>query len=321
MDHRSGSVLVLTNSSDVTADAVLRVLAERRVPVVRLDPGTDLHAGASLTAVYGTGVQRGTLRTSSRELDLTAVRSVWVRRPSPYGGPPDLAGQDRRFAASQAFWGAGGILASLPGAHYVNHPWLNRAAEYKPAQLATAQRCGFRVPDTLITDDDHEARKFVTAQVAGTVYKPLWNTPYSVDGQAQAVWVHEVRGQDITEAVTPCPHLFQARVPKAFDTRVTAVGNRLFGTRIDSPDLDWRYRQDRMRCSPIDVPAPVAEAITRYLAAFQLVFGAFDFAVTTDGTWSFLECNPNGQWAWQPAGTTHRIAHAIADQLERGHHE
>ncbi len=321
MNTRSRSVLVLTNSSDVTADAVLRVLAARRVPVVRLDPGTDLHAGASLTATYRTGGQRGTLRTSSRELDLTAVRSVWIRRPSPYAGPPDLDGQDRRFAASQAFWGAGGILASLPGAHYVNHPWHNRAAECKPSQLAAAQRCGFHVPHTLITNDDHTAREFTTHQAGGTVYKPLWNTPYSVDGQAQAAWVREVRSHEITEAVTACPHMFQARIPKLFDTRVTAVGERLFGTRIDSPDLDWRYRQDRMRCSPIEVPRPVSESVARYLAIFRLTFGAFDFAVTADGTWHFLECNPNGQWAWQPTETTDRIAHAIADQLERGHDE
>ncbi|WP_405004171.1 ATP-grasp ribosomal peptide maturase [Kitasatospora purpeofusca] len=319
MDNRSGSVLVLTNSSDVTADAVLRVLAERRVPVVRLDPGTDLHAGASLTATYSTGGQRGTLRTSSRELDLTAVRSVWVRRPSPYEGPPGLDAQDRRFAAAQAFWGTGGILASLPGAHYVNHPWNNRAAEYKPSQLAAAQRCGFKVPHTLITDDENEAREFTAEHAAGTVYKPVWHTSYSVGGQAQAVWVREVLTGEITEAVTVCPHMFQARLPKVFDTRVTAVGDRLFGIRIDSTDLDWRHHQDRMRCRPIDVPTPVAAAIARYLAAFRLTFGAFDFAVTADGMWSFLECNPNGQWAWQPTGTTHRIAHAIADRLERGH--
>ncbi|MDH6112307.1 hypothetical protein P3T36_003719 [Kitasatospora sp. MAP12-15] len=188
MDHQRGSVLVLTNPLDVTADAVLRVLAERRVPVVRLDPGTDLHTGASLTATYRTGDQRGALRTASRELDLMAVRSVWVRRASPYDGPPDLDGHARRFAASQSLWGVGGILASLPGAHY----------------------------------------------------------------------------------------------------------------------------------TPVAVPESVARAVSAYLCHFRLTFGAFDFAVTAAGAWYFLECNPNGQWAWQPSEITDRIAHAIADQLQKG---
>lgn len=229
------SVLVLTNTYDVTADVVLRLLADRHVPVVRLDPGADLHTGASLTATYRTGDQRGTLRTASREVDIARVRSVWVRRPSPYQGPPGLNRQDRRFAADQALWGAGGILASLPGAHYVNHPWNNRAAEFKPAQLSTARRCGFLVPDTVVTNDPDEARKFAVGQPGGVVYKPLWNTPYRVDGRPRSVWVQEVRGAEITDAVSVCPHLFQAKVDKAFDVRVTAVGDRLFESGSTAP--------------------------------------------------------------------------------------
>ncbi len=248
------SVLVLTNPCDVTADVVLRLLAERRLSAVRLDPGADLHAGASLTATYRAGKQWGTLRTASRELDTTRVRSVWVRRPSPYGGPPALAGQDRRFAAEQSLWGAGGILASLTGASYLNHPWNNRAAEFKPSQLFTAQRCGFLVPSTVVTNDPQEAREFVTFQPGGVVYKPLWNTPYRVDDQPHSVWVREVYGPEITDAVSVCPHMFQAKVDKAFDVRVTAVGDRLFGVRIDSPDIDWRHRQNLMTCTPVEVP-------------------------------------------------------------------
>ncbi|WP_405849931.1 ATP-grasp ribosomal peptide maturase [Streptomyces niveus] len=312
------SVLVLTNPYDVTADVVLRLLAERRVLVVRLDPGADLHAGASLTATYRTGEQWGTLRTTSRELETARVRSVWVRRPSPYGGPPALAGQDRKFAAEQALWGAGGILASLPGARYLNHPWNNRAAEFKPSQLSTAQRCGFLVPCTVITNDPQEAREFVTFQPGGVVYKPLWNTPYRVDGQPHSVWVREVHGPEITDAVSVCPHMFQAKVDKAFDVRVTAVGDRLFGVRIDSPDLDWRRRQDLMTCTAVEVPESVAGTVLAYLAELRLIYGAFDFAVTASGDWYFLECNPNGQWAWQPPEIIEAIAQAIADQLEKG---
>lgn len=314
----SRPVLVLSNPSDVTADVVLRLLADRRVPVVRLDPGTDLHAGASLTAAYRADDLRGILRTASRAIDITRTRSVWTRRPSAYEGPQALSDQDRRFAAEQALWGAGGILSSLPCAHYVNHPWNNRAAEFKPAQLSAAQRCGFVLPSTVITNDPNEARSFVDDQPGGVVYKPLWNTSYRVDGRPHSVWVRTVYAEEITDAVSVCPHMFQAEVVKEFDARVTAVGGQLLGVRIDSPDLDWRRRQDVMVCSPLEVPAPVARAVAAYLAEFRLIYGAFDFAVTPAGVWNFLECNPNGQWAWQPPEITGAIARAIADQLEKG---
>ncbi|MER8233764.1 ATP-grasp ribosomal peptide maturase [Streptomyces sp. NPDC094049] len=313
-----GPVLVLTNPSDVTADVVLRLLADRKVPVVRLDPGTDLYTGASLTAAYGTDGLRGTLRTASRATGIDLVRSVWVRRPSPHQGPPGLNDQDSRFAVEQTLWGAGGVLASLPDAHYVNHPWNNRAAEFKPAQLSAARRCGFPVPSTVITNDPAQAKEFTARHRGRTVYKPLWNTPYQVDGRPHGVWVREVRADEITDAVSVCPHLFQAKVDKAFDVRVTAVGGRLSGVRIDSPDLDWRHRQHMMTCAPIEVPDAVTRAVAAYLTEFRLVYGAFDFAVTAEDIWYFLECNPNGQWAWQPPETTTAIAHAIADQLEKG---
>ncbi|MDH6124944.1 ATP-grasp ribosomal peptide maturase [Kitasatospora sp. GP82] len=316
---RHGAVLVLTNPYDVTADVVLRILAERRVPAVRADPGVELHGGASLTSLYGSEGQRGILRTESRELDLNRVRSVWYRRPTAYAGPPGLGGQDAKFAAAQEFWGVGGILAALPGAHYVNHPWRVRDGEYKPAQLATAQQSGFLVPETVITTDPGEARAFCVDQTDGAVYKPIWNSAYRDDtGGAQQVWVREVDPDEITDAVAVCPHLFQARIPKAFDVRLTAVGRHLFAARIDGPELDWRRRQDRLTYAPIDVPVSVADAVADYCEAFGLVFGAFDFAVTPDGAWWFLECNPNGQWAWFPPEITTPVAHAIADQLERG---
>ncbi|KUO10863.1 hypothetical protein [Streptomyces sp. DSM 15324] len=59
-------------------------------------------------------------------------------------------------------------------------------------------------------------------------------------------------------------------------------------------------------------------ALARFLADFGLSFGAFDFAVTASGAWWFLECNPNGQWAWLEDAAGLPITHAIADLLENG---
>ncbi|MGW6917586.1 ATP-grasp ribosomal peptide maturase [Kitasatospora sp. NPDC054939] len=316
---RPPAVLVVTSPWDATADVVLRILAERRVPVVRTDLGADLHNGSSLTARYGSDGRRGTLVTPTRTLDLGSVRALWYRRPSAYAAPPGAEGQDAAFARSQAYWGVGGVLAALPGAHYVNHPWSIRQAEHKPAQLHTALAAGFTVPATIVTTDPEQARAFCASHAGGVVYKPLWNTPYAAaDGRALQAWVGEVRAEEITEAVSACPHLFQQKVDKAYDVRLTAVGERLFAVRIDSPDLDWRRRQDLLTYTPLPVPDALGECVARYLAAFDLVFGAFDFAVDRDGRWWFLECNPNGQWAFFPQPTTDDIARALADQLQRG---
>lgn len=93
-----------------------------------------------------------------------------------------------------------------------------------------------------------EARKF-TREHGPVIYKPLRNTDYhDADGRALTVWVEEVHPADLTGTVGLTMHLFQKRVASVADLRVTAVGDEVFGVRIDgSPGLDWRRLYDSCR--------------------------------------------------------------------------
>jgi ATP-grasp ribosomal peptide maturase len=315
-----GTVLVVTSLGDVTADRVVAELYDRGVPVVRLDPGTDFRAEAIVSARLGTSGLTGRIDTASRRLDLDAVRSVYWRRPAPYGGTGEGKTPEQRFINAQSRAGYSGILAALPNALYVNHPWRNRDAEYKPAQLATAARLGLRVPDTLITVVPDDARKFV-AEYGPAVYKPLRTVHLpGDDGTSRTVWVRTVDADEIGEGVAACPHLFQSRILKSADVRLAAVHEEVFATRIDNDGehLDWREDYERLSYTPIPVPAEVRSGVRAYLDTYGLVFGAFDFALAPDGRWWFIECNPNGQWAFVDDPTCHAIANALADTLQKG---
>ncbi|MEV0278530.1 ATP-grasp ribosomal peptide maturase [Streptomyces sp. NPDC050610] len=307
-------VLVVTQLDDATADVVIAELCRREVPVVRLDPA-DFPDSVSVTVRVDGGGLVGEVRTATRATALEGVRSVYWRRPRPYAAPAGLDTQDARWCAEQARYGLGGILAALPGAHYVNHPWRNRAAEHKPAQLVAAARCGLRVPPTLLTNEVEQARRFA-AEYGPVVYKPLYNSDYADDrGQSLTVWVEEVDPEDLDAGVGQTMHLFQQRVDKVADIRLTAVGDRLFAVRIDgSPGLDWRRYYDDLSYTPLDTPPDVAKAVHDYLTTFHLTYGAFDFGLDAAGRWHWYECNPNGQFAWLPVAD--QIAAALADQLQ-----
>ncbi|WP_416978826.1 hypothetical protein [Streptomyces sp. T028] len=142
-----------------------------------------------MNATFGGSGPGGTLSTETRVLRLDDVRSVYWRRPTPYTADVAMPEQAARWAVEETRYGLGGVLASLPGAHYVNHPWRNRDAEYKPAQLATAEGCGFTVPPTLITNDPGQARAFAADQER-VIYKPLRETEYTgANGSALTVWM------------------------------------------------------------------------------------------------------------------------------------
>ena len=50
---------------------------------------------------------------------------------------------------------------------------------------------------------------------------------------------------------------------------------------------------------------------------FNLIFGAFDFIVTPEDKWVFLEVNPNGQWLWLEQSLNLDISKKILDNLIR----
>ncbi|WP_316745924.1 ATP-grasp ribosomal peptide maturase [Streptomyces sp. MK7] len=307
-------VLVVTTLYDPTADVVIAELHDRDIPVVRLDSG-DFPASLSVEAeITRHGVQ-GRISSPSRTADLARVRSLYYRRPSGFAFP-HLSEQDARFATTQARYGLGGILAALPGCLYVNHPHRIGDAEFKPSGLAAAVEAGFDVPPTLITSSPDAARAFVKRHTP-VIYKPLHNPVYLVDGVSSVVKVAEVTADEIDDRVAGTAHLFQQRVPKTVDVRVTVIGRQVFCVRIDSDLLDWRTDYSRLSYTPVQPPPGIDQALRNYMDHFGLIFGAFDFCVGTDGRWWFLECNPSGQWYWLETETGLPMCAALADLLER----
>ncbi|MEV7971076.1 hypothetical protein AB0O34_34540 [Sphaerisporangium sp. NPDC088356] len=89
----------------------------------------------------------------------------------------------------------------------------------------------------------------------------------------------------------------------------------MFCVRIESDLLDWRQDYDRIAYTVVDPPPRLADTAFAFLRALDLSFGAFDFAITRDGSHMFLECNPNGQWGWLEDATGIPVAAAIAELL------
>lgn len=122
---------------------------------------------------------------------------------------------------------------------------------------------------------------------------------------------------EVDDDVAGTAHLFQQRVPKTGDVRVTVIGDRVFCVRIDSDLLDWRTDYSHLTYTVVQPPPGIEQALHSYLRHFGLVFGAFDFAVDRAQRWWFLECNPSGQWYWLESETGLPMRAALADLLER----
>lgn len=313
----NGPVLVVTAVDDITADMVIAELNRRGVPVIRLDP-SDIGDDLAMSAQFGVGASApsGRLNTPSRSADLGTVRSVYWRRPSwpVFDG---LSGEDSRHSAAQVRHGLGGTLYALPHCRYVNHPLRNHAAEFKPLQLAVAQRLGFTVPPTLVSNKLDDIRKFITGHDR-VIYKVLRWTSYRRDGQGWSTWTEPVSVDELDASVSVVPHLFQARIDKVADLRVTVVGDRVHAVRIDSDLLDWRTDYAALKYSAVTLPHCLEKTLFACLEHFGLSFGCFDLCLDQDGNYYWIELNPNGQWGWLEDEAGIPLTASFADLLEQG---
>lgn len=318
----AGTVLVLSGPDDATADSVVAELGGRGVPIVRMDIG-EFPLSMAMTAWLTRGTWRGELFTADRIVDLAEVASVYYRRPTRFTFPDDMSDADAVFAGAEAQFGVGGVLAALDGVLWVNNPARVAFAEYKPVQLRVASDCGLAVPRTLVTNDHCAARDFAAAVGGEIVCKTLSSLVLSEGGQPRITYTTLI---DLTMvdplSLAATAHLLQEWVPKRYDARVTMIGHRPFAVAIhadnDAARIDWRADYDALTYAPLSTPEHIIAGMIRYLHAFGLEFGAFDFTVTPHGDWVFLECNPSGQWLWLQEHVGIPIAAALAELLAKG---
>lgn len=204
-------------------------------------------------------------------------------------------------------------------------PWISpqaaiSSAEAKPHQISVASQIGFNVPDTLVTNDPLNARRFVLEN--GPVV--LKAASYGDLGRGRVLhttllpeWL-----DDYNEEIRTAPHLLQRFVDKVYDYRVTVVDRHVFACRIHSQSfLDYsvdmrRGLSDmRMQHDKVDLPTELAGLCADIVAKLGLRFGAIDIVEDKTGKYWFLEINPNGQWAWIQDRTGTPIATTIAEAL------
>jgi len=294
-------VLVVTNRDDLTADWLILELRERGASFVRFN--TEDYPGR--VSISWTPSGGSCLRLPEGDVRSDEVTSVWFRRPLPPAVPDDVDEDIRSWAANEAQEALDGVWRTLD-ARWVNHPDANYLAGCKPEQLTRAHRAGFEIPPTLLTNDairlrDFE-REFGPALICKAVYEG-WVPSASGD---RAFWTTEFNldEDDSLEDLSAEPYLFQARISKAHDIRVTVIGNRVFAVGIGSQatpesELDWRRGDvDELDHWVEELPEQIGQQCLEFVRSYGLAFGAIDLARRVDGGYTFFELNPNGQWAW-----------------------
>ena len=233
------------------------------------------------------------------------------RRPGPPQLCDDIDPRDRDFAQDESEQHLGGFLATAcRDALWVNPPAATGLDTNKPHQLQLARDIGFAVPATLVSNSPDRILAFFERHGGNIIYKSYrpqsWREgddgPSTHVNHTAAVTREDLRNR---RALAMCPGIFQERIAKAFELRVTVMGDTFFCVRIDAPEsvegeqLDWRNDRRGMRLSPFPLPGEIRAKCRAYMSRFGIVFGCFDFIISPSSEWFFLEVNPMGQFLWK----------------------
>ena len=318
-------ILIITNTQDLTSDFVVREILSRQQQFARLN--TD-EFPVYIRGLVSFGLKEAPQSIISwinrnRILDLDKITSVLYRRPVP--PIPDEKIVDpgiRIFCVDECYDFLRGLWCTLD-CYWMSHPEAIRIAEHKIYQLRIAQTLPFEIPKTLITNDPSAVRSFYHECSRGMIIKPLYLGYIKQSQTSKNIFTSVVSEKELKdiESVILCPSIFQERIDKQFDIRITVVGEKVFAAKIVSTVLpdnipDWRFATlETLRYYKYDLPADIESACVSLVKRLGLNYGAIDMALDNKGRYVFFEINPNGQWAWLETALGFHISKAIVDQL------
>lgn len=319
------SIVIFTHSNDnQSIDDVAARVINAGIKVTRFD--TDLYPSNYMidAEVDNSGCRYCLHLPDGQQISADEVSGVWYRR-FYIGNSIDqrMEAQIRNVCVEEATSAALGFLNCLD-CFKLDCYWDVRRASIKEFQLKLAVKVGFDVPNTLVTNNGERSKKFYHQQKGNVVTKTQGSFGILKNGVEQVMYTTDVNEHDLDDidSLKPCPMVFQEKIQKALELRVTVVGGLVFTAALDSSrykssSTDWRRMsgQTMEDWFVYQLPTEIEEKVLRYTKALNLNYGAIDILLTPDGRYVFLEINPCGEFYWIEKYVGHNICDAIAKLL------
>jgi len=317
-------VLIITHQNDnYSIEKVTQCLEEQGAEVVRFN--TDLYPSEVCVSQYiNNGELKTLIRTNGASHVLDEFEAIWYRRfylgqaldstiPADYRKA--ILEESRRVML--------GVMETSDVFKLDDYRNVRRTSD-KHLQLKLAQEIGFRIPNTLVTNDGTALEDFYKTHPQGIITKMQSSFAIYKDGVENVVFTNRIEAEHLEDkaSLQISPMKFQESIEKQLELRVTIVGDRLFTYAVDSQKMDgaktdWRREGANFvdQWNPFQLPEKVEKQMLQLMDQLGLNYGAADLILTPEDEYVFLEVNPVGEFFWLDKISGGDIASAIADLL------
>lgn len=314
-------ILIITNKDDITVDYLIRDFRRNNIEYYRFNT-EEIFSNIDLSIDISSGKCHLFDKGKNMPIDLNDVESVYYRRP---GIPKleevdDVSEQEKSYLIRESLSILDGLYKLLENRYWINNVYRIREAENKIFQLSIAKEIGFDIPDTVLSNVYIDIIEF-SDSYEECIIKPVRSGNLNPLVADKIIFTNVLDKNSIKEEnISTFPVYIQNRIKKKLDIRCITVGTDVFAVEIlsqqdDSAKVDWRksekYIEHRIHKLPCIIKRKCIEITNR----LGLVYSAIDLVLDENGNYIFLECNPNGQWAWLEMRLGIPIAKTIEEML------
>lgn len=274
------------------------------------------------------------LRTKEKVIKEKSIKAVWYRRgflnymhenvnikinKSLNNAINQFLKQEKKNILEYVYW-------RLSHFRHINSLPLSNVN--KLIVLDIAKKVGFRVPNSIVTNNMEHSVLFSRSTKHGSITKAISpgffieTDKHIIYGYTEKVSENEVGSIRNTNH----PNFFQELIPKKIDLRVFVLQDNLYPMAIFSQNskktlIDFR-KYDNVkpnRTVPIKLPKEIEKKILKLMKILKINCGSIDLIYSSFDEFVFLELNPIGQFGMVSKPCNYQLEMKIAKYLCYGH--
>ena len=303
-------ILFISNKDDLALDYLILKFQNNGIEYLRINSEDITQFGISFN------LNEAIIDYNDTTFNLSKVASVYFRR-APSIFPKTEVLENSHFVNTERRDFLEGLYLTLRNVKWINPIFETYIAEKKTYQITLAKRMGFNIPKTVFTNNSERANNFINNQNY-SIIKPICHGLQITNTGAYSIYTSDIQSINVDVKLFESPIYLQEKLNTYRDIRATVIGDKIFAVEIESftdNKVDWRRPEIRKNYSNHNLPTELKNRMLNFNAKLGLQYSAFDFILTKDHNYMFLETNPAGEWVWLENELDIPISDAIINEL------